>query len=490
MENMPIHVRLRGQPCMVLGGGVVAQRKCEWLLQAGAHVRVVALEVRPELAEQVVAAGGVVCRKSYDPSDLEGQRLVIAATNDRVLNRRVFNDAEARAVWVNVVDDPALCRFVFPAIVDRSPLVIGVSTSGLHPVLSRHVRTMLETTFPSNYGNYAQLLARYRAATKHRFADVDERRRFWESVLESPVTEQALTGNLSQAEDLLQAALEAHFSGTHFSGTSRTLGEVYVVGAGPGDPDLLTLRALRLLQRADVVIYDRLVGNGIVELARRDAEKIYAGKTRGDHAISQSDINALLVDLATAGKRVCRLKGGDPFIFGRGGEEIDSLMAKGIPFQVVPGVTAASGCAAYAGIPLTHRDVAQSVRFITGHMKDGYLDLPWADLANPRETLVFYMGLVSLPIICQQLVAHGLPSSYPVALVQQGTLPNQRVYCGELATFADHIAACDVTPPALLIVGRVVSLRSKLSWFDGISSTSKHNEKPCGAKEGRNDESV
>jgi uroporphyrin-III C-methyltransferase/precorrin-2 dehydrogenase/sirohydrochlorin ferrochelatase len=464
MDSLPVHLRLSGQRCLVIGGGLIAQRKCDLLLKAGALVTIVAPDVIPELAERVIAAGGMVRAKPYDRNDLKDHRLVIAATDKDELNQQVFEDAEAAGVFVNVVDAPALCRFIFPAIIDRSPLVISAGTTGAHPVLARQVRTQLETLFPAAYGAYAQLLARYRAQTKTRFSSIDERRLFWEDVLEGPIAEQALAGNIDKAEKMLQSHIDAYFAGER-----NDVGEVYVVGAGPGDPDLLTFRALRLLQKADVVIYDRLVGAGIVELARRDAEKIYAGKARGDHALPQEEINAALVRYAKAGKRVCRLKGGDPFIFGRGGEEIGQLMSAGIPFQVVPGVTAAAGCAAYAGIPLTHRDYAQSVRFVTGHMKNGHLDLPWASLVNPHETLVFYMGLNSLPVICAQLVAHGLAPDCPAALVEQGTLPAQKVYSGQVVTFADVVDIDKVTAPALLIIGRVVGLRDQLQWFEGMS---------------------
>lgn len=465
MDSLPVHLRLSGQRCLVIGGGQIAQRKCDLLLRAGAVITLVAPDVLPVLAERIIAAGGLVRLKTYDRRDLGGHRLVIAATDNEPLNQQVFDDAEAAGILVNVVDAPALCRFIFPAIIDRSPLIISAGTTGAHPVLARQVRTQLETAFPAAYGAYARLLARYRAETKTRFKTIDERRLFWESVLEGPVAEQALAGNIDQAEALLQAQIKAYFDGDR-----SEMGEVYVVGAGPGDPDLLTFRALRLLQKADVVIYDRLVGPGIVELARRDAEKIYAGKARGNHALPQKEINAALVRYAKAGKRVCRLKGGDPFIFGRGGEEIGELMAEGVPFQVVPGVTAAAGCAAYAGIPLTHRDYAQSVRFITGHMKDGHLDLPWASLVNPHETLVFYMGLISLPVICAQLVAHGLAPDCPVALVEQGTLPSQRVYTGQVGSFAEFIDVGQVKAPALLIIGQVVGLRQQLKWFEGAKA--------------------
>jgi len=465
MDSLPLHLKLQDQPCLVVGGGEVALRKCDLLIRAGARVILVALEVDPLLEQKVRDSGGQIHLRGYQPSDIQGVRLVIAATDDQPLNESIFQDAEAAGVLVNVVDAPALCRFVFPAIIDRSPLIMSASTTGGHPVLSRVVRTQLETSFPAAYGEYAKLLAHYRTKTKTRFDSIDARRIFWEEILASPVTEMALAGNIEGARARLEAAIDDYFE----RNLSPSLGEVYLIGAGPGDPDLMTFRAVRLLQSADVVIFDRLVSQGIVDLARRDAQKIFAGKQSRNHAIPQGEINALLVSMAQEGKRVCRLKGGDPFIFGRGGEEIETLAAHNIPFQVVPGVTAAAGCAAYAGIPLTHRDYAQSVRFLTGHMKNDHLDLPWSTLTNLNETLVFYMGVASLPVISSQLVAHGLPADCPAALVERGTLPEQRVLTGQLGQLPELAHQAAVQSPALLIVGQVVQLRSKLNWFHNKS---------------------
>jgi len=326
-------------------------------------------------------------------------------------------------------------------------------------VLARLIRAKIETWIPATYGQLAGLAKIFRAQVKSLFPDVQQRRVFWEDVFQGPVAESAFAGKLGEARRLLEDKING--------AAPQALGEVYLVGAGPGDPDLLTFRALRLMQQADVVLYDRLVAPAIVELCRRDAERIYVGKRRADHAVPQEQINQRLIDLAKSGKRVLRLKGGDPFIFGRGGEEIEQLAAHGIPFQVVPGITAASGCSAYAGIPLTHRDHAQSVRFVTGHLKDGSADLPWSELVASSQTLVFYMGLVGLPTICQQLVAHGRAASTPAALIQQGTTENQRVFTGTLANLPDLVARHEVHAPTLVIVGEVVLLREKLAWFEG-----------------------
>ena len=358
-----------------------------------------------------------------------------------------------------MVDQPALCSFIFPSIVDRSPLLVAVSSGGSAPVLARLLRARLETLIPSTYGNLVQMMGRYRDTVKSRIHTTRLRMRFWEDIVNGPVAELMLSGQQERAEDLLQATLAQ-------SRAKGDQGEVYLVGAGPGDPDLLTFRALRLMQQADVVLYDRLVTKEIMRLVRQDAERINVGKKRSDHTMPQEEISRLMVTLAQQGKRVLRLKGGDPFIFGRGGEEIAELAAAGIPFQIVPGITAASGCAAYAGIPLTHRDHAQSVRFVTGHLKDDSCDLDWEPLVQAGQTVVFYMGLVSLPLICKQLMQHGASPDLPIALIQQGTTPNQRVYTGTLQTLPALVANQNVQPPTLIIVGEVVKLHAALRWRD------------------------
>lgn len=462
MDFLPLFHNLKGREVLVIGGGEIALRKARLLSEAGAVLRVVAPEVEPELSELVGKGGGRTLLRCYEADDLAGCVLAIAATDDEPLNAQVSRDARALGMPVNVVDSPELCTVIFPAIVDRSPLMIAVSSGGDAPVLARLMRARIETWVPSVYGELAGLAKKFRSQVKARFADVQQRRVFWEEVFQGDVAERALAGQQHEAERLLVEKL----SGAE----PKSLGEVYLVGAGPGDPDLLTFRALRLMQQADVVLYDRLVAPAILDLCRRDADRIYVGKQRAAHAVPQDQINKLLVTLAREGKRVLRLKGGDPFIFGRGGEEIEELAAHDVPFQVVPGITAASGCAAYAGIPLTHRDHAQSVRFVTGHLKDGSCDLPWSELVAPSQTLVFYMGLVGLPVICQQLIAHGRAADTPAALVQQGTTVNQRVFTGTLANLAERVASEEVQAPTLVIIGEVVQLREKLAWFEGAQS--------------------
>ncbi|WP_312936186.1 siroheme synthase CysG [Pseudomonas sp.] len=463
MDYLPLFHKLQGGRALVVGGGEIALRKARLLADAGAELRVVAPQVDAQLREMVVAGGGEVRLRGYQVGDLDGCRLVIAATDDAPLNAQVSSDAQALSLPVNVVDAPALCTVIFPAIVDRSPLVVAVSSGGDAPVLARLIRAKLETWIPAAYGELAGLAARFRHRVKTLYPDVNQRRGFWEDVFQGPIAERQLAGQGAEAERLLREKVEG--------APAQKGGEVYLVGAGPGDPDLLTFRALRLMQQADVVLYDRLVAPEIIDMCRRDAERIYVGKRRAEHAVPQDQINRLLVELASQGKRVLRLKGGDPFIFGRGGEEIEELAEHGIPFQVVPGITAASGCSSYAGIPLTHRDHAQSVRFVTGHLKDGSSNLPWNDLVAANQTLVFYMGLVGLPTICAELIAHGRAATTPAALVQQGTTRNQRVFTGTLADLPDLVARHEVHAPTLVIVGEVVQLREKLAWFEGAERT-------------------
>ncbi len=459
MDFLPIFYDIREKPCLVVGGGSIAARKVGLIRQAGARVTVVSPELGHELAAQVEAAEIQYIRRTFDDNDINGYVLVIAATSDLKVNQRVSEVANSRNIPVNVVDKPELCTFILPSIVDRSPVQIAVSTGGASPVLARLLRSRLENCTPAAYGRLARLVEQHRKRVKERFPKTGQRRIFWENVLQGPVAEMVFAGRDDEAKKKLYEALEEIAEIPEFNG------EVYLVGAGPGDPDLLTFRALRLMQQADVVVYDRLVSPAILELVRRDAERIYAGKQRSDHVLPQETINQLLVRLAKEGKRVLRLKGGDPFVFGRGGEEIASLIEEKISFQVVPGITAATGCAAYAGIPLTHRDYAQACIFVTGHLKDGTIDLNWEMLAHRQQTIVFYMGLHGVKLICKQLVKHGLPATTAAALITQGTTPNQHVFIGDLETLPVLVEENEITPPTLIIVGDVVKLHERLHWF-------------------------
>jgi uroporphyrin-III C-methyltransferase / precorrin-2 dehydrogenase / sirohydrochlorin ferrochelatase len=458
MNYMPFFFDLRGRECLLIGGGSIATRKARLLAKAGAKLIVIAPFISDEMQAMVSASGGVCHFRTYESSDLEQGVLVVCATDDLLINQQVSAEAQAKRLPVNVVDSPNLCSIITPAIVDRSPLMIAITSGGDAPVLARMMRAKLEVMFPSSYGALATIASRFRHRVKKIVTSEEKRLRFWEKVFNGVAAEKAFAGKLNEAEQAIEEQLQDNAN-------ADLQGEVYLVGGGPGDPDLLTFKALRLMQQADVVLYDRLVSEPVMNLVRRDAQRIYVGKRTSDHAVPQQEINQMLVDLAKEGKRVLRLKGGDPFIFGRGGEEIELLAENNIPFQVVPGITAASGCAAYSGIPLTHRDHAQSVRFITGHTKEGNVDLPWESLLDSHQTLVFYMGLVNLNPICSELLKRGRDPETPAALIEKGTTPEQRVIIGTLATLPDLINGQEVHAPTLLIIGGVVSLHEQLQWY-------------------------
>ncbi len=459
MPYFPLFLKLQDRPCLVVGGGEVAARKTQQLLKAGAQVTVLALEIASSFEKTCQENDIVLKKQGYDPALLEGIELVIAATDNNNINKQVARDALAKSILVNVVDDPDSGSFIMPSVVDRNPVMIAVSTGGASPVLARLLRARLETLIPASYGKLASLISRFRDKVKKQFPTIRDRRRFWEKILQGPIAEMLYAGQEKKALSLLEQQLDQDMQ------EFKSDGEVYLVGGGPGDPDLLTFRALRLMQQADVVLYDRLVAPEIVELVRKDAERIYVGKERSNHSLPQQEINQLLVDLAKQGKRVLRLKGGDPFIFGRGGEEIDLLSKHDIPFQIVPGITAASGCASYAGIPLTHRDFAQSCLFITGHLKDGSINLNWSALVQPQQTLAVYMGTHGVDVLSRELMKHGMPDLTPAAIVQQGTTSEQRVYTTNVKELPEIPDKYDIKPPSMIIIGDVVSLHDKLSWF-------------------------
>ncbi|HHQ4687974.1 siroheme synthase CysG [Aeromonas veronii] len=455
MDYLPIFCRLDNKPVLLVGGGEVAERKARLLLDAGAQLTVVAPELDPELAE--LAANGSIewLAGEFASEQLAGKWLVVAATDRREVNALVYQSANQARIFANVVDDPKRSSFIMPSIIDRSPLMVAISSGGKAPVLARLLREKLEALLPQHLGAVATFAGSLRDRVKARFASMGERRRFWERLLGADRLGQALArGDHASAHQLADSL---------FADESQSAGEVVLVGAGPGDPGLLTLHALRQMQQADVVVYDRLVSDEVMALVRRDAKRIFVGKQAGNHCVPQEGINQLLLEEAKKGQRVVRLKGGDPFIFGRGGEELETLVGTGIGLQVVPGITAASGCAAYAGIPLTHRDHAQSVRFVTAHGKGGARDLDWPLLAKDRQTLVFYMGLSSCATIREQLLAHGKASSTPVALIERGTQPCQRVIRGTLDELP--ALAVGVESPALIMVGSVVTLADRLAWF-------------------------
>ena len=464
MKYLPVFLNMAGRRALIAGGGVPAARRTDLLLRAGSDVVVVAPTLCDELV-RLVADGRAVHRgDALDAHMLAGCDIAIGASDDGSVNETLHALATAAGTPVNVVDRPDLCSFIMPAIIDRSPLVIAISTGGAAPALARLLKARLETMIPGAYGRLARFAGRYRARVARLLPDPLLRRRFWEEVVRGPIAERVLAGREEAAAELFEAGVERAAR----TGEMPLRGEVYLVGAGPGDPDLVTVRALRLMRQADVVLYDRLIGEDLLDLVRRDAERIYVGKRPDRHTLPQEEITALLIGHARAGRRVLRLKGGDPFIFGRGGEEIEALAAEGIPFQVVPGITAASGCAAYAGIPLTHRDHAQACVFVTGHGRDGRLDLNWEALIQPRQTVAIYMGLSSLAEIAAGFIDHGAAPDTPAAVVASGTRSAQRVVTGTLETLAGEVAGADLDGPATIIIGDVVSLRRKLSWFAGV----------------------
>jgi uroporphyrin-III C-methyltransferase/precorrin-2 dehydrogenase/sirohydrochlorin ferrochelatase len=459
MDFLPIFLDLKQQPCLVVGGGDIAARKAGVLLKAQADVTIIAPSLSVTTQKLVNEHQVNWLEAKFDPSQLGQERLVIAATDDEAVNAAVYAAAKARNILVNVADSPDHCDFILASILDRSPIVVAVSSGGDSPVLARNLRARLETLIPPSYSKLGDLVGRYRNAVKQKFENVSQRRRFWESVLEGPVADHMMAGRDELAEKTLLEKLQDP------DNKDLSRGEVYLVGAGPGDPDLLTFKALRLMQQADVVFYDRLVSKEILALVRKEAELIYVGKQRAWHAVRQEEINDLLLQHAQQGKRVLRLKGGDPFIFGRGGEEIETLADEKIPFQVVPGITAASGCASYAGIPLTHRDYAQSCVFVTGQLKHGELDLNWETLVQPRQTVVVYMGLAGLPELSRQLQAHGMAADKPAALVQQGTTENQKVWISTIDELPALAEREQPVAPTLVIIGEVTRLHTTLSWF-------------------------
>ncbi|WP_339719428.1 siroheme synthase CysG [uncultured Paraglaciecola sp.] len=458
MQYFPIFLDTTDLTCLVVGAGEVAARKVELLLKTSANITVVAPWVCDTVQRFANEEKINLIVRPYNESDLSNKQMVFVATDNSVLNTQIHDHARAQKILVNVVDNTPLCQFITPSIIDRSPIIIAISSGGVAPVLLRYLRQKLESVIPQKISLLGQFSEKFRESVKKRFKSVTERRYFWEDVLDGDIAENVLQGNDQIAEQKFLDKLNAPEA-------SKTAGEVYLVGAGPGDPDLLTFRALRLMQKADVVVYDRLVSPEVLELVRRDAEKIYVGKAKSKHTVPQDQINELLAKEALAGNRVVRLKGGDPFIFGRGGEELETLIEHGVSFQVVPGITAASGAASYAGIPLTHRDHAKSVVFATGHLQDNSINLNWKGLAQVDQTIVFYMGLTGLPIICEQLVKHGLAATTPIAMVESATTSAQKVVTGTLIDIQQKAEAAEIKPPALIIVGSVVSLHKKLNWF-------------------------
>lgn len=454
MDYFPLFAELKQRPVLVIGGGEIAARKIDLLLRAQAEVRVVAQQLGKEVTQWHQEQRVSWWAPHFDPLQIDDVFLVIAATNDHALNQAVYQAAQAKHRFVNVVDDQPRCSVIFPSIVDRSPIIVAISSAGTAPVLARMLREKIEQLIPQGLGAAARLAGSWRERVKQRITNMTERRRFWEQLFSGRFLSAMLADNPQQAEQWLRQQLEQ---------IPTAKGEIYLVGAGPGDPGLLTIRGLQVMQLADVVLYDHLVSAEVLDLVRRDADRICVGKRAGAHSVPQQQINQLLVELAQQGKKVVRLKGGDPFIFGRGGEELEAAVAAGIPFQVVPGITAASGATAYAGIPLTHRDYAQSTTLITGHCRPDGTALDWPALALSKQTLAIYMGTVKAAEISQQLIQHGRSALTPVAVIGCGTRADQQVMIGTLQQL--ETLACQAPSPALVVIGEVVALHHKLAWF-------------------------
>ncbi len=481
MNTFPLFFKLEDRKVLIVGGGDVALRKADLLSRAGAAITILAPSISHELqtllSHTKYKAKHELIYENYNKAYMTGARVIIAATDDETLNHQIHADASELNIPVNVVDTPHLCDFIFPAIVDRNPIVIGISSNGKAPVLARLLRARLETLIPQGYGKLAKLAGEFRGEVKAKIPTLTGRRQFWERAFEGEVSQLMFAGNEKEAAAQLQADLDntasdingkntADDTSTEFQTVKNTMGEVYIVGAGPGDPELLTFKALRLMQQADIVYYDALVSPQVLDLCRRDADKVFVGKKRSNHAVAQLGINELLVNSAKEGRRVVRLKGGDPFIFGRGGEEIESLRAHGVPYQVVPGITAANAAASYAGIPLTHRDHSQSVRFVTGFLKAGAPNSNFKSFLNTDETVVFYMGLHSLVRLTTGLIDAGRSRDTPIAIVSKASMPNQQVLTGTLANIVELQEQAQLPTPALLIMGDVVSLHHDLAWYN------------------------
>ncbi|OOR90692.1 uroporphyrinogen-III C-methyltransferase [Moraxella caviae] len=446
MNTLPLFFDLQDKTVLIIGGGEVAMRKASLLERAGARLVVLAEAFNDDVA--ALGERHTLVQKSYEAADLSrfgALAFIIVATDNHALNVRIHQDAKALGVAVNVVDTPDLCDFIFPAIVDRSPVVIGVSSNGKAPVLARLIRAKIESSLPSGIGALAKKAGEFRAVVKDKLPTINERRHFWERVFGKALNDTKVAALPDELNDFI-------------ANDNTKTGEVYIVGAGAGDPDLLTFKALRLMQQADVVLYDALVSDEILDLCRRDSDKIFVGKKRSNHSKSQDEINALLVELAKQGKRVLRLKGGDPFVFGRGGEEMLACQKAGVPYQVVSGITSALAASSYAGIPLTQRGVATSVRFLTGCYQTNEAFDGLKSAYQPDETLVFYMGLHALDKIVASLLSSGLPSDTPIAIVANASLPTQQVLKGTLDDIVAKRHASDISAPAIIIVGKVVDL--------------------------------
>ena len=463
MDYLPIFLKSKNKRVIICGGTTAAAKKADLLIRSNCDLEIYSTSLSSEMQLFIEENEVPHFNRAITPEDLDGVIASVVASGDTERDRNYTEILKQAGVPVNVYDNKDACDFIMPTIVDRSPVIIAVSSSGATPVLARLLRTRIETSIPAAYGQLAEFAAGYREKLKQLVKNSRHRYRFWELLTQGAVAEYVFAGKTEDARKLTDELLEQAATGSG----EIDKGEVYLVGGGPGDPDLLSFRALRLMQQADVVLYDRLIGDGILDMVRREAERIYVGKMKDDHSVPQEEISEMLVKLAQEGKRVLRLKGGDPFTFGRGGEEIEKLSEHGIHFQVVPGITSASGASSYAGIPLTHRDHAQSCVFVTGHLKNGKPELDWNRLVLPNQTIAIYMGLSALPQISEALITHGAQPGTAVAVIANATRPNQEVVTGTLTNIADKVKEASLVSPAMIIVGSVVTLHDKLNWFSG-----------------------
>lgn len=460
MDRLPVFLNLRDKPCLVIGGGAVAARKIKLLQRTGAAISVLAVDISTTLQQEIEQHRLIRVDEPYSSELLTQFLLIIAATDDEAFNHRIASDAAAAARFCNVVDDNAASSFILPAIVDRTPVLIAIGTEGNAPVLAQQLKNQIEASLPARIGELAAQAGRWRKLVQKRFTDLRERRRFWQDFFTGPIAEDLLAGRQAAAEKAMRAQLVGKVVAP-----VAAVGEAWIVGAGPGDPGLMTLRGQSLVGRADIILYDRLVSAPILDLARKEAELVFVGKSASAQAMSQEDINALLVQLVREGNRVCRLKGGDPFVFGRGGEEALALAAAGLPFQIVPGISAALGCAAYAGIPLTLRGVSGSVTLASAKL-DNDLGPDWPNLLNAGHTLALYMGVSSIPDISAQLLQRGVAKDLPVAIVENGTTRQQRTIITSAGALLADAKAAKVVSPAMVFLGESIRVASRLNWFE------------------------
>jgi uroporphyrin-III C-methyltransferase/precorrin-2 dehydrogenase/sirohydrochlorin ferrochelatase len=459
MSYLPIFLKSDfSSPVLIVGGGLIATAKTEALVSADVHVDVVANEICQELIQLCEQQGFSYHQVSYDSSLLSGHHIVIAATDEDEINQLIAADCRAQGILVNVVDNPLLCDFIFPALIKRGPLQIAISSSGISPVLARLIKQAIELLIPARYESLINFLQDKKSAIRQRLTRLQPRRLFYEYVLRSSIAEDVLEGNINRANQTFDNALQG--------ASNMRNASLYLVGTGPGNPDLLTLKAVRLLGQADVILYDRLIPQGVLEqYGRKDAKKIAVGKTRHHHHKKQHEIDGIIEHHLTRNRIVLRLKGGDPGIYAHGAEEIAVAKKLNVPYQIVPGVTAANACAAYAGIPLTERGGAESVRLMTIYKDQINDDRFWEKFRHSQtETLVLYMSSNNYSTLCRKLIELGFSPKTPLLVVEQGTTTHQKDYPATLDSFDVMCSDYQFASPCLMIVGDVVKWHAMHAW--------------------------